>query len=286
MSKILMGAMALVLVGLVGLVGLGGCSSDDGVGPAARPFELNLTVTDPSGAPVADLEAKLHVFLPQEIMPYANKPAVIIPFALPVPAEATLIVYDLDGNIVRTLLDDSFAAGRHQVAFYHGDEGRLLIGTHLYRCEIVASVADTVRYRAETYLTLYTSIDVDQRPVLGVTDDQGKITFNQRTEFAYLYNPGPQTAVDENGESRGTYEFPEQVEIRLADLAQELYLNFPVVVGQGRNQINLVWDETEADKPRDLAGRKGLVSGKAGEQLIPPPEAVYSLGPAYPNPFN
>ncbi len=280
MEKLLRLAVVVVLVCLAG------CASDDGTGPDAIPFALSLTVTDPDGDPVSGLQAKLHVYLPPEIMPYADKASTTIPFTVPDAADVTLVVYDMDGGIVRTLLEGPVPAGWHQVAFHHGDEERPLIGTHLYRCELVAAVADTERYRAETFLTLYTAIDADQRPVLGITDDMGQISFNTRTEFPYLYNPGPQTRTNELGQVQGTFEFPDQVEIRLADLGLGLYLDYPVIVGQGVNQVSLVWDEAMAEKPRDLVLQEPRPGARPDVSAIPPPLPAYSLGPAYPNPFN
>ncbi len=275
----------LTLFVITALVLTAGCS-DDVTEPVTVSFTVDLTVTDPSGDPVAGLEAKLHVFLPPEVMPYAAKPRAVVPFAVPVTSAVTLIAYDLDGKVVKKLYEGIALAGRHQVSLGSDEEGNPLLGTHLYRCEMVASVEGAEQYRGETFLTLYTAIDQEQRPVLGITDDQGRIRYNRRLEFPYLYNPGPQMRVDETAVVKGTFEFSDKVEITLIHPGLGLHSDHEVVIGQGRNTVNLVWDAKLAGKPRDWAGPPGLGAGVIGKGSIPAPIDKYSLGPGYPNPFN
>ncbi len=171
--------VAMILI----LAIVNGCGNEDPAKPGTTDFSVNLTVTDPAGDPVSGLEAKLHVLLPPQIMPNAAKVQVKIPFSVPVTAAVSLIVYDMDGNIVNSLIDQIIPAGENYVVLAKDEEGNPLIGTHLYRCEMVATVEGVEQFRAETFVTLYTGVDIDQRPVLGLTDARGQLTYNKRTEF-------------------------------------------------------------------------------------------------------
>lgn len=247
-------------------------------------------MTDPDGAPVEGLEARLHVFLPPGVIRFADKAVAGINFSVPEISMVNLTVYDMDGNVVRTLVQGTMPAGFHEVRLANDDEGNPLMGTHLYRCEMVANVDSVEKFRKETFLTLYTGYDMDQHPVLGVTDDEGKISFGKRTEFPYLYNPGPQTAIDEDGRPMGTFEFIDKVEITLMDSVLNLSSNYEVSIGQGHNAVKLVWDPTLKSKSHELVDRAAEGVGVIGSGPVSVPDdkdvLVYSLGPGYPNPFN
>ncbi len=276
-----------VLLIVLFLACMSGCSDEETVEPESNAFSVNLEVTDTDGEPAEGLEATVHVFLPPELMPGRAKPSVGIPFYLPVDAHVSLVAYDLDGNVVRTILDETISHGSRMVMMTVDEAGNPLIGTHLYRCEMVATVEGVEEFRSETFVTLYTSIDSRQRPIIGTTDNQGRITYTKRTEFPYLYNPGPQMAMDDMGLECGSFEFIDQVEITLRDPNSELYLTLPVVIGQGSNTVDLVWDQALATKAESQDDSRSAPMVEATCQAKDSNADVqYSLGPAYPNPFN
>lgn len=196
----------------------------------------------------------MHVFLQSGVIPNVAKPMTITPFTVPDTSMVSLIAHDMDGNVVKNIFKKIAIPGRHSVAFANDDEGNSLMGTHLYRCEMIATVDEVEKFRGETFLTLYTAIDFDQRPVLGITDDQGQISFGKRCEFPYLYNPGPQMSFNENGEPKGAFEFIEKVEITLFHPGLGLHLDKEVIIGE------------------TTVGNKFSLE--------------YSIGPGIPNPFN
>ena len=277
--------MSLVFVLI--LVGLNGCSDGEHIGALVNDsFELNLTVAGPGNVPLEGVTAFLHVYLPSEFVPKVTKAATAIRFTVPQASDVTLKVYDMDRHVVKTLLGGAVSAGLHEVVFHNDDEGNLLYGIYFYCCEMVASVAGNEVYRGETFMTLYTGIDLQQQPVLGVTDKAGKLTFDDSTEFPFLYNPGPQMSYDENSESRGSFEFTDKVEITLYHPTWDLYTTREVVIGLGRNNIELIW-ETKTSSPVSTTESVARPAGEVlGNSVGPVPEVYYSIGPAYPSPFN
>lgn len=265
------------------ILGAAGCG-EDAAEPGTPSFGLYVSVSDPAGNPVAGLEAKLNVAIPG-VGPDFAKATTVLPFIMAHESEVSVVVYDLEGNLVKNLVSAVLPAGRHQVVFAVDEQGQPLQGTHVYRCEMAASADGLERFRESIYITLYTSFDDDQRPLLGVTDLGGRIAFADKTEFPFLYDLGPQTQVDENSEIIGTFDFSDQVTIILVDPATDLRLSYEVAITDGRNLVELVWDEDLATKREaDPVPRRPGMPVTALAAPIPPAE--YTLEQNYPNPFN
>ncbi len=271
---------ALLLV-----LALPGCG-DNGTEPRVTPFALEIVVRDPSGWPVPDLEAKLHVPIPGFPVS-AAKPMTTVQFTLPELAHVTLGAYDLEERLVRTLWDADLTPGVRELAVGSGPVENVLLGSRIFRYELVATVDGTERFRASKYMSVYTSPDVDQQPVLGISDDDGFILFTDKTHFPFLYDLGPQPMMDENGNPAGTFEFSDVVIIRLYDPVAGLHMNHEVSISDGRNTQTLVWDVEKAVRDGGgFAAEPATASGvpAPASAVIPPLE--YGLGQNRPNPFN
>jgi hypothetical protein len=70
--------------------------------------------------------------------PNPFNPSTLINFDLPVAGYARVVIYDLMGRSVQTLVDGPLSAGSHQVTF---DAGRLASGVYLYRLETAGFTA-------------------------------------------------------------------------------------------------------------------------------------------------
>lgn len=64
--------------------------------------------------------------------PNPFNPSTLITFDLPSAGQVRITIYDLTGRTVKTLVDNSFSAGRHQIKF---DASQLSSGVYLYRLE-------------------------------------------------------------------------------------------------------------------------------------------------------
>lgn len=267
------------------MLALPGCSNDS-TAPGEKLFALELTIEDPLGRPVAGLEAKLHVPIPGFPVS-AAKPRTTVQFSIPEAAHINLSAYDLEGRLAHTLWDANLAAGQRVAVVGGGEDPDFLVGSRIYRYELVATVAGVETFRDSKYMSLYTSIDVDQQPVLGVSDRDGNIRCTDKTQFPFLYGLGPQPWIDENGNPAGTFEFEDLVGIRLYDPVADLYMNHEVLIGEGRNSVELVWDVTKAMRGRDgdeATPARALMFDVPTGAVIPPLE--YELRQNVPNPFN
>lgn len=264
---------------------LAGCS-DNGTEPGVKAFALDLVIQDTTGLPVPGLEAKLHVPIPGFPVAVA-KSVTTIQFGIPETAHITLNVYDLEERLVREVWGADLMAGVHQVAVAGGHDEDFLLGSRIYRYELVAAIDGAETFRDSKYMSVYTSPDVDQRPVLGVSDQDGLIRFTDKTHFPFLYDLGPQPMVDENGNPVGTFEFGDVVIIRLHDLVAGLHMNHEVRISEGHTVQTLVWDAEKAVRdvtepavaPASVAGSDTLTS----VVILP---LQYELRQNLPNPFN
>jgi hypothetical protein len=83
---------------------------------------------------VTDIEAADDIAMPDSPLLYPNypnpfNPGTTIAFALPAAGPVAIIVYDLSGRLVTTLLDQPMPAGHHEVRF---NAGQLASGVYLY----------------------------------------------------------------------------------------------------------------------------------------------------------
>ncbi len=283
---------ALCLVCLLALASLV-ASCNDSTGPEDDTFLFRVTAVDPGQSPVPGLEATLHVPIPG--FPYNRdaKPATRIQFTVPVSCAVTLRIYNLDGDLLRTLIEDYEApAGVHALMFDgRDDEGRQLLGTIVMRGHLEARDLDSGELLDEDwfYLVLYTGVDVAQRPSLGTTDTHGRVWTAERWRFPSLYDLPPLPMVDESGDEYGTYSFGDDVEVRLEDPGSRAHQIFQLPVTDGTNRHQVVWSPLERAALRGAAPQP--VADPKDAQLpiviqhVPPPDEFGEVL-VYPNPFN
>lgn len=291
--------MVLVAAGLAALTGIGGCD-DDPAGPGdGLPFSFELTVQTAIGAPVRGLEIALNVPLLGAGLDRAAKAATVAHFCASDLLDADLEVYDLDGDLVRTLMKDYPAQpGIHAVVFDGRDDlGEPILGTAVLdirlelRSPLDGSLVATDSFRS----VLYTGLDAEQRPVLGTTDFQGRIVTTQRRLFPFLYDLGDLIRYDESAESLGTFMISDTVEIFINDPIAHLQAMARFRITDGPNAFTMTWPPgAEAIVAAGPAHGTGSEAGaEAGPAAEPATEAdiepVVGCEPdmiVFPNPFN
>ena len=278
-------APAFLLIALSALVA--GCGDDDQP-LASAAFRLDLRIADASGAPVPGLEVGLHVPIPG-LEPVAAKAATRLEFAVAVGCSVRVDVDDMEGRPYQVLVRDAFGPGVYALLFGAGSPPP--IGTHVYRARMTAW-DDTTTYHTESVLmTLMTSFDVDQMPILGTSDADGAVRCDDRREFPFLYDIWPQMARDENGDEMGEFTPASEVEFLLREAGTgDSWVRYTAVIEPGVNRVDLVWDPQP--KRGAVAAPSGLRSVEAAGRAdvfrrkdLPLPQ-VFDLRPNYPNPFN
>jgi len=113
--------------------------SGQGRASAKRLGATGLSGTIQQQAPAADLPA---AYALEEAYPNPFNPVALVPFALPAASHVQIMVYDMLGRRVATLVDAPYGAGRHEAVF---DGSMLPSGRYLVRA-VLTSEAEIYRF--------------------------------------------------------------------------------------------------------------------------------------------
>lgn len=267
---------------------------DDPAGPGDDlPFSFELTVKTGSAAPVRGLEIFLHVPLLLGEAPAAAKASTNVRFCVNEALDADLRVFDPQGQLVRTLLTDyPVQPGMHSVMFDgKDDQGEPVIGTALLDVRLeLRDPQDGTLIEADRFpAVLYTGEDAEQRPLLGITDYQGRIVTAERRLFPFLYDPGDLIRYDENAEPMGAFTISDTVEVFINDPIAHLEATARFRIADGPNAFTMTWPPGAAAAaipgrgPHLGTGRQApRGSGTAAADIVDcEPDLI-----VYPNPFN
>jgi hypothetical protein len=264
----------LSLVAVVLCLGTAACTDDDPVRP--QKFAVTVKVVDAAGAPVEGLLMSVTSDNPYLQDGRSAKAATIIPFQMPVPAIAELTIADIEGLVIRRLVDQAVPAGVHQVVWDGRDQDAVRQHSGRYTARLVLRdlETDAVLFSEATDM-LMCILDPVRSPV-GQTDQAGRIVLTDRRLFPHLYDKPAMNAVDENGEIAGALTPTAAMIFTLADTANGGAMVFREEV-DGPLTMEFVWNA----KPRDQVVRGETMPGGP---VVPPLE--FRLGPVFPNPFN
>ena len=283
--------LAIVIAGILGLAVLAGCG-DDTAAPGAASFQLDLKVVDPGGVPVPGLVATLHTPIPEARLGFA-KAVTKIPFLVPVDSvRAVLTIGSLDGQWQTVYFDGPVDAGAHDLMFATGALGIERAGTTAYSYELVVTDGGSELFRDAKMMTVYTSVDSEQRPRLGSTDGRGALSCGDRNLFPFLFDLPAQPLIDENGLYAGEFTFRDSVVVTLRDTVANSWQSYPLILDPGTNAFELTWDPVLAARfaPADHRDGSGASPTAITSAVSAPAKAApsdqFELGQNYPNPFN
>jgi len=244
--------------------------------PPYTTFRLVLTVVNDLDVPVPDLGVGLMPALPDWVLAEDQQRSTRTHITIPIELESERLVLmtieDIAGTHVRTLLNGELVAGRHIV----GWDGRNDTGqpTAAGYYEVVLQTGPA----GSDILDSYQSRGVLQ--ILegalghsGVTDEQGRVTIDDRRLVPGFWDVAPMTITSEEAEVRGVVELGTDVWVVMGDFLQ----------------VALLSDVTDGAQTATVKYRQPLKPDggqpKLGGNLLPPPNQAELL-PPYPNPFN
>jgi len=119
-------------------------------GDPTSPLELDGTRADmgasPYFRPVAVLEApKASAFVLEQNFPNPFNPSTVIRFSLPGAGPVSLSIYDVNGRIVRTLVDETLRAGQHEVTWDGRDAAGHEVASGVYLVRLMTPAGTVVR---------------------------------------------------------------------------------------------------------------------------------------------
>ncbi len=271
-----------VALALACLLASGGCD-DDPVSPTSFRYIVN--VVDTAGQPVEGLEVVFYNrcdwCLQDAGLAAAggDKASQRIVFTVPVPARAVVTIEDIEGAVIRRLVDESLPAGTHSI-MWDGRDDELrhqLSGRYTIRLAEYDVMGEPLgELTTDVWMVL---IDTDHG--MGATDRNGRLLLADKRLFPHLYDRPGMQALDENGDPMGLIELGQEMVFRLFDVQAGRSQRYDVNM-DGAGGVTLVWDPAAAQA---APVHEPAILPALPAPSPPTPEIIMRLE-AYPNPFN
>ena len=294
------GAIAFAICAVLALATLS--CKDIGVGPGSggqTGFSVKFTVTRPNGQPAGGLELsafnQVHIAGVygqnlQKRSPQNVNSTSTLEFGAPQSAFVSLAVFDLDGTLVSTIMDDRRVVGGKYAATFFVPRP---YGTRVYKCVLVATdtASGAMLYRDSVYAALC-NID-PSLAVIGTTSASG--TFQTQDSLLFpnvLSLPRLILTSSVGPDSLGTFQLVDAVNVVLTDTAARQSESYLCTVQAGSNDIHLVWNPSTSKiqvaqiRRSEALAKIRQIRSVGGVNPNPGVPARWSLSQNYPNPFD
>lgn len=272
--------------------GLVSCE-DDPTRPSSESFAITVTVAEPDGAPVPDLDVvvwnisrPMMDFLQDDF--FGRRAVTTLHFELAAPGRCWLTVTDVAGRVVQTIYaGEELPAGTHEVLF--GPEIEYIAGVEVFVAELVVHdlVPDVERFRQSRWMTM---VELDrQRLTLPRTDAEGRVVLRDPRYAPGLVVTEAMPAIDENGYLIGSFVIGDSMVVRAYD-ADGQWVQAWTEVDAGATAIALRWDAparriaSGSDfLPLERARAASPIEPTGPSRVFPATDLLYQNAP---NPFN
>ncbi|MCF7911398.1 MAG: hypothetical protein K9M99_02635 [Candidatus Cloacimonetes bacterium] len=274
----------IVILLILGLL-LMSCTDDSDSGVL-----FSLDVVDSAGNPVSGLLVDVNNAVFNG--PWGGRPETTISFEVGEESQIKLEIFDLQNELVRTLIDDTLDAGQHNVCWNghnNVDEPANFGGTNIFRYQMTAikTTSGEILYQESKYmcmeLLLYSYLSQ-----VGSTDEAGSFNLENMLAFPHLFNLGEQEKYDEDGNYCGKFTLSDSINIKLTDPETEEYMVATVLMGSSKhNHYSFVWENLQtgcqAEETEEIANQAVIIDRGIGDDEVP---TGFFLWGNYPNPFN
>ena len=230
-------SMSLILILILSVIS---CTQSDDENND-NPFSFRITIKDNLGNPVEGFEVffrnKISIEFENEI-----RPVTFIEYALSQECNLKLEVFDLNNNLVNSLINEVQTAGTYHYNYnaINNDSGEPIIGgCTILKCNIIATDIETqeVLYDETKFMCRYCF-----GAIIGLTDSNGLFYTDTKLYFPHLYDIPEMECIDEDGNILGMFTLQDTIEIKIYDPMTETYQLFDRVVEEGENNFDLIWD--------------------------------------------
>ena len=168
-------------------------------------------------------------------------PAVRVQFVLQQAAEVRVTVEDVEGLERRLLLEETTAAGTHSLDWNGRDEDGAIAPSGVYFARLVVTDADDGSLLLDDRQPMLLARMGNGNTGIGATDADGRLLLDDRRLFPNLYDLGPLSARDENGDEIGLIELTPTTRFILSDPLTEQRQRFDRDV-TGSARFRFVWE--------------------------------------------
>ena len=301
----------LILLSILFIVGC-----EDSVTEPAESFMFNLSVKDSLGEPLPNTEFGVRYRILCGVWGVMGEDCVdslsrarsstSISFGIGQETFSSLFVYNLDNEIVDTLIYGSTQAGYHTATFACSDcDPSYKAGVKVFKYVLESKNIESneVIFRDMKYMVLINgAIDIDQLATAGFTDANGNYQTDSTIWFPTLYNLSEFIGMDENANPTNNFYLADvlsdSIEIRV-NIADSIFVtNYKIVNGINNIEIIIPSELISIDESRTNLEHTSLYRSNyhSTNQLnnislvsiigVSIPSEGFSLSHNYPNPFN
>ena len=281
---------SLILLTAVAVLAAG-CGGDDPVVPVDTTYDVTVTVVDAAGAPLRDVNVNIvnDVFIDLDKSGAAavgsqDEPGdavVTVPILVLEESVVRIVVYDVEGVVVRRLDGLSLAPGRHDVEWDGRDTDGAAAPSGRYTLTAIAypPMGSTPFFTGQADVFLKRS---GASYVVGVTNAEGTFRTTAQSILPGLYALPDMVATDEAGNRIGTLEVQETATISVWRDG-ETVVSDAIAVTYGPNDIRIVYGPA-APAAEDAVAPVSITGPRSDGAKDDDPE--WKLGDPYPNPFS
>ncbi|HUL43768.1 MAG TPA: hypothetical protein VLY03_05380 [Bacteroidota bacterium] len=197
-------------------------------------------------------------------------------YALPVQSSVQLLLSELNGTVLDTLVEGEYPAGIYRVAL----SVHLNAGCRVLKCTLRAGV-----FRDSLYAVLWQPDPASS--VLGYTSSMGIVVATDPLSFPNVFDlPAMVFTSNEGPEALGTFTIPASVAICLVDTAADLSQTYRVDIHRGENDVTLPWNAPQPLSRGVSVDYPVLTKRIYSDSTTIVVPKTYALYQSYPNPFN
>ena len=254
------------------------------------PFSVQVQVVNSSGTPFPYMNVSLWSKInnsngiPKISGQNEINAASTIRFSLPQQSFVSLIIYDLNNEVVDKLISNEIkTAGTYSytwaTSYYNG----------VFKCKLFTSsdsLQNNILYNDSIYVV---EISPDPRvSLIGKTDINGIVTSSNNLLFPNLYNlPSIPHTLQDSPEPFGYFTFSDSVIVVVSNASFSEYILYEREIKNGENKLNLIWDKS---LPKRFDHKSSGINKFTRNNLIRDSEndipKDWKLYQNYPNPFN
>jgi hypothetical protein len=206
-------------------------------------FDLSIKIVNQSGNPLTGYEVGVtNLMMQRGSTEVRSNP--IITYQLEKTYNVKLKVYDIENNLVKTLVDERVVGGLHSIPFDCDKyvTGEPLIGNTLVfkYCLEVHLDRGIPLYEHSKYMCKY-----DKNGTIGLTDNSGYFRITDKRIFPYFYDFPEMLGVDEHGETTNIFTFSNNMLITVVNPELETYMTFTKQI-KSNNDFTFTWDNSKA----------------------------------------
>lgn len=256
------------------------------------PFSLEVAVKLPDGSPAAGMQVSAWNKITLQFAPAATgngwpafaggTPTASVRFVVPVQSSVRMDLVDINGDLLKNLVDEVRAAGVHTVAFYADD-----LPNGVYRYHLTARDLQSNDILFDDEKTMVVSVEDVTAQIIGTTDAEGIVKIDDDTRLPGYRNLPDFPLVDATGSVVGSFSILDVATIRVAEPASGCMTTLDKAILDESNRISMVYDPATASCPQPpvpaplIGTRSVTVVTDTGDD---PPAFQWALGQNWPNP--